>query len=115
MIRSMPDQPPVEVIVPESLSAGVYANGVGVWSTQHDFTLDFAVNLPPQPAEQEGEQPRNVVQVVARVKIPPAMVFNLLQVLNQQLFAYEQQNGPISSAAGPPLFPPPDLDQGGQE
>jgi hypothetical protein len=35
----------VEVIVPDALSAGVYANGFTCWYNRTDFTLDFLVYL----------------------------------------------------------------------
>ncbi|MDQ1392589.1 MAG: hypothetical protein QOF30_1566, partial [Acidimicrobiaceae bacterium] len=49
MSAENPESPQVpQVRTPEKWHTGVYANGVGVWFTQTDFTLDFVVNLPPE-------------------------------------------------------------------
>ncbi len=83
---------------PEALATGTYANGVGVWSVPNDFTLDFFIGLPPEPgADPETGEPIVVVpqQVVARIKIPPSLVFNLMRNLNAALEQHEQEHGPI--------------------
>jgi hypothetical protein len=86
---------PVEVVVPEALAAGVYANGVGMWSTETEFTLDFLVNLPMSAPDSQPQ-----VQVVARVKVPPAMVFKLLQGLANAQDLDEKQWGRIADPKG---------------
>ncbi|MFI5781940.1 DUF3467 domain-containing protein [Nocardia sp. NPDC051570] len=94
------DEPPpvnVEVIVPEAMSAGVYANGFTCWYNRTDFTLDFIVHLPTDPGVDDSGAPvlRQPVQVVSRVKFPPAMIFRLMQTLNDSMSNYEQQFGAI--------------------
>ena len=85
-----PPAPAVQINVPPDQVAGAYANIVGVWSTPYDFAIDFAVNQPyaSGPGALAGK-------VVARVRIPPTIVFDLLQALNQELGRYEEQFGPI--------------------
>lgn len=94
-----PDEPDVdvEVIVPEAISAGVYANGFTCWYNRTDFTLDFLVYLPTEPAVDEAGRPvmRQPVQVASRVKFPPALIFRLMQTLNDSMSSYEDQFGPI--------------------
>lgn len=87
----------VEVIVPESMSTGVYANGFTCWYNRTDFTLDFVVHLPTDTSVGDDGKPivRQPVQVVARVKFPPAMIFRLMQNLNDSMSNYEQQFGSI--------------------
>ncbi|MFJ1455727.1 DUF3467 domain-containing protein [Nocardia wallacei] len=87
----------VEVIVPEAMSIGAYANGFTCWYNRTDFTLDFLVHLPADPGLDEAGEPvlRQPVQVVARVKFPPSMIFRLMQTLNDSMSNYEQQFGPI--------------------
>ena len=102
--------PVLEVIVPEGMSAGVYANGFGYWFNQTDFTLDFVVHLPgSQKMDDHGasymHQP---VQVGARIKFPPSLIFWLLQQLNHAMTHYETQFGPITPL-GDPIPPPADL------
>jgi len=88
----------VEVIVPESMSTGVYANGFTCWYNRTDFSVDFVVHLPTDPGFDEDGKPivRQPVQVVARVKFPPAMIFRLMQTLNDTMNNYERQFGPIN-------------------
>jgi len=91
-------QADVEVIVPEAMSAGVYANGFTCWYNRTDFTLDFLIYLPADRGTDEDGRPqlRQPVQVVSRVKIPPALIFRLMQTLNDSMSNYEQQFGSIS-------------------
>ncbi len=96
----MDDEAPqvnVEVVVPEALNAGVYANGFTCWYNRTDFTLDFVIHLPADPAlDVEGKAVvRQPVQVVSRVKFPPSMIFRLMQTLNDSMSNYEQQFGAI--------------------
>ncbi|MFJ9367927.1 DUF3467 domain-containing protein [Nocardia sp. NPDC101769] len=89
----------VEVIVPEAVSAGVYANGFTCWYNRTDFTLDCLVYLPTEPgAVTPAGQPmmRQPVQVTSRVKFPPALIFRLMQTLNDSMSNYERQFGPIT-------------------
>jgi hypothetical protein len=97
----------VEINVPESQSAGVYANGFASWFNQTDFTLDCFVYLPAdQQLNDEGEPfIRQPVQVVARVKLPPSLVFRLIQNLEESMTKYEMQFGEIAHL-GPPTPPP---------
>lgn len=92
---------------------GVYANGLNVWSTPHEFTLDFVVNAqaPEQVTEPTGEQVISAPQrLVARVRIPPGVVFDIIRAINFNLTNYEQAFGQITRRGDePPLYPPPDL------
>ncbi|MDE1675451.1 DUF3467 domain-containing protein [Nocardia gipuzkoensis] len=89
----------VEVIVPDPWSAGVYANGFTCWYNRTDFTLDFLVYLPAEPAAagQHGPVMRQPVQVTARVKFPPALIFRLMRTLDEAMSNYEHQFGHITS------------------
>lgn len=100
----------MEVIVPEAQSAGVYANGFATWFNQTDFTLDCVVHLPAQTSVGEDGHPIVVqpLQVVARVKFPPALIFRLIQNLNDAMTAYENQFGTIVPLGDP--IPPPNDD-----
>jgi hypothetical protein len=90
-------QADVEVIVPETLSVGVYANGFTCWYNRTDFTLDFLVYLPTDPGVDDTGRPivRQSAQVVSRVKFPPALIFQLMQILNDTMSNYEHQFGAI--------------------
>jgi hypothetical protein len=83
-------------IAPED-QGGVYANFLAVWHTAHEFTLDFCGLQPPQPLDPEDETSPLVVpsRVVARVRIPVSVVFDVLRALNQNMTRYEDVFGPI--------------------
>lgn len=98
-----------EITVPEALSAGAYANGFSSWFTPTDFTLDCLIQ---QPSEQRVDDHGNAylhqpLEVVARVKFAPAIIFRLIQNLNQTMTAYEAQFGAIVPL-GEPIAPPAD-------
>jgi hypothetical protein len=88
------EQPPLhfEFNVPDPLAAGTYANFLGVWHTAHEFTLDFAVTQPPGAAQTPDGQTvtRVPCQVVARVKVPPTVLFDFLRTLNENLDQWER-------------------------
>lgn len=82
--------------VPPEMESGVYANVVGIWHTPHEFTIDFSVLQPIGPAEH-GEPGAMAVgaTVVARVKIAPTLVFDVLRALNENMTGYEAMFGEI--------------------
>lgn len=83
-------------ITPEA-AIGVYAAFVSIWHDAESFTLDFSVPLgPPQLLEDEstGQQFAQMdAQVVSRVRIPPSQVFEIMKALENQLSAWELENG----------------------
>ncbi len=77
----MPEEPTTnfQIEVPDDLP-NIYANFIGVWHTLHEFTLDFMVTGLPQ--SQVGESVVNVpARVVARIKVPPTVVDDMLRAL----------------------------------
>ncbi len=96
----MTEQPSFAVVVPEEVEAGVYANAVSVWHTPTDFTMDFLVHVTGAapvalPDGSETLAPR--MRAVARVKLPPAQIFELMKALERQLSMFEEEQ----RAAGP--------------
>jgi hypothetical protein len=92
------------------MEAGSYANALAIWHTPHEFTFDFLVSsAPPQPAKNErGEDViRAPHRVVARVRIPPTAVFDIIRTINENLTMYEQRFGAIRAPSSQnPLYPP---------
>ncbi len=90
-----------EFTVPEAEAAGRYANFLGVWHTAHEFTLDFAVTQPAGPAQTpDGDTVTRVpCQVVARIKVPPTVMFDFLRTLNENLTQWEQNFPPAPSTS----------------
>lgn len=107
-------QPVPQIRTPEKLTAGAYANGVGVWFSQTEVTIDFMVNLPPeQGADQNGAPVLLAPQeVVARVKIPPPLLFQVMRNLAATQDRYENQWGPIPDHQGQHLGNPPNQAEG---
>ncbi len=91
--------------VPEEEVAGHYANFLSVWHTGHEFTLDFASTQPPQVAEEDADEGGAGVvipcHVVARVKIPVSLVFDVIRTLNENMTRYEEKFGGISAPGSP--------------
>lgn len=100
-MEGTPERPQLLFSIPEELQTGSYANFVGVWHTPHEFTLDFSVTGLPAPPAEPGEPPTIPCDVVARVKIAPSLVFDLLQALNQNMTRYEENFGEIQRPQAP--------------
>ena len=100
-----------EMSISESDVVGVYSNFLGVWHTPHEFTLDFAVTQPAMPgADEDGNAVTRVpCQVVARVRVPPTVLFDFLRTINENLSNYESSFGAISRPdSGGVVYPPDD-------
>lgn len=86
----------VSISMPPERVTGVHADFVSAWHTQDVFVLDFAaVVAPGRPAEGADGQPVTQLdaQVVARVKLPPSQVFEVMKALEKQLSSWEAQTG----------------------
>lgn len=94
-------QPQFAFQVPPELETGVYANILGVWHSPHEFTLDFSVSGQVMPPSAPGEPATVPCNVVARVKVAPSLVFDLLQALNSNMTKYEQNYGEIKRPEPP--------------
>jgi Protein of unknown function (DUF3467) len=90
--RGMSDQPQLELRVPPDWERGAYANVASVWHTPYEFTIDFAQTQPPEMRDDRLVIPSSVV---ARVKIPPTVVFDLIRAINENMTKYEQVFGEI--------------------
>ena len=85
------DKRQVQVVVPDDLKHGEYANFLVVSHSAHDFTLDFCQLLP---AKEEGKVN---AEVVSRVRIAPTMVARVLNALNTNLSNYEERFGQVKA------------------
>ena len=89
---------------------GDYANALAIWHTGHEFTFDFLVNSEP-PRQARAEDGEDVIQaphrLVARIRVPPTAVFDIIRTINQNLTLYEQRFGQIRPPCSQsPLYPP---------
>jgi hypothetical protein len=95
--------PPPPIQIRQSVQAdstdlgGAYANGMFAWHTANEFTLDFLVSAHvPQVAQAPGQ---NVIEapqkLVARVRISPGMIFEVIRTINEEMGKYETNFGQI--------------------
>jgi hypothetical protein len=84
-------QQKVNVVVPDDVKHGEYANFLLVSHSPHEFTLDFCQLLP------SGEQDKVNAEVVSRVRIAPTMVGRVLNALNTNLSNYEERFGQVKA------------------
>ena len=77
----------------DKLAAAPYADMAIVGHTPHGFTLEF-VAIEPLMASEDG-----TVQgtVVARVKLPPSVIFQIASAIAENVDLYEKQFGPITA------------------
>ena len=96
-----------EMSISESDVIGVYSNFLGVWHTAHEFTLDFAVTQPAMAGVDDEGAPvtRVPCQVVARVRVPPTVVFDFLRTINENLSTYETNFGSIQRPQSGTVYP----------
>ena len=94
----------MRVSMPDEQVPGVYADFVSVWHTNDVFTFDFAALARP-PSVVEGEDGRPVAtaqaQIVARVRVPPSQVFEIMKALERQLTGWERETGRRPKASPP--------------
>lgn len=81
----------VQVVVPDEVKHGEYANFLVVSHSAHDFTLDFCQLVP------SGEKGKVNAEVVSRVRIAPTMVGRVLNALNSNLSGYEERFGQVKA------------------
>ena len=83
--------------MPPEWEIGLYANVVNVWHSPYEFTLDWAVTQPVEAHDPDdpGAGLRVPATVVARVRIPVGLIFDVLQTLNQAMTGYEAVFGEI--------------------
>ncbi len=98
-----------QIDISPEVEAGVYADFISLWHTPDAFVLDFAaLKGPPQQAQPPAGPAVQVfpTRVVARVRIPPGQVFELMRGLEQQLSTWEAETG-RRDAGSPPDEPLP--------
>jgi hypothetical protein len=80
----------IQVRMPAEIAAGNFADFIRAWHTDEAFVLDFAAFS--EPPRQEDDKIIREATVVARVRIPPSQVFELMKALEQQLSAWEKEH-----------------------
>ena len=87
----------LDITVPAEQEVGVYANLLAIWHTADEFTLDFAVKQPSEVRDTAdgGQEVHVPARVVARVRVPPGQIFEILRALNENMTHYERAFGEI--------------------
>jgi hypothetical protein len=91
----------LDVDVPNDLRGGVYADAAMVWHSEHGFTIDFLA--PVAPTQEVDGVARQAATVVARVRLPVGVIFQLARAISDNVANYEQTFGEIGS--GGPAHP----------
>ncbi|MEO7555683.1 MAG: DUF3467 domain-containing protein [Acidimicrobiales bacterium] len=85
------EQVPIALSIAPELVGGVFADRMLVWHNQHGFTLDFVSQTQPTPTEGNL-----TVQIVARVRVPPSVIFQIARAIADNVDLYEQNFGAIN-------------------
>lgn len=64
---------------------GIYANAINVWHWPYEFALDWALTEAPEIVDEDDPASpiRIPASVVARVRIPATLVFDVMRALNK--------------------------------
>ncbi|MCA9061257.1 MAG: DUF3467 domain-containing protein [Planctomycetaceae bacterium] len=86
----------IGALVPAHVARGTFSTGAVVLQGQYEFIVDFLLRM---------QQPQ---QVAARVILPPGVVAQFINALQDNLRKYERRFGPIHQPAIPPQEKPQD-------
>ena len=108
--ENSPDQPQsqevrhsqVGALVPAHVARGIFSTGAVVLQGQHEFIVDFLLRM---------QQPQ---QVAARIVMPPAVVAQFIQALQENLKKHEDRFGMINLPT-PPVTSPDAQKQSAQD
>ncbi len=95
-MTEQPHEHRVEITVPPDHEVGVHAGFASVWRTRDSFVIDFSTEVRPAEVAEDADSGAHYLhvpaRVVARVRIPPGQVWELMKALEQNLSAYERDN-----------------------
>lgn len=89
----------LNVNLPDQHVEGHYADFANIWHNAETFVLDFlATARPPHPVDEGAGSQQMVLdaQVVTRVRIPAAQVWEVMKALEKQYTAWEKETGRTS-------------------
>jgi hypothetical protein len=89
----------VALNLPEHIAPGIHADFAAIWNTPDTFVLDFCSLVQPSDLAEDQETGQSFeqvqAQVVARVKIPAAQVWEVARALTQHLTKWEVATGRV--------------------
>jgi hypothetical protein len=71
----------------------IYANMVRIWHTGFEFAIDFGIQQPLEAGADDGDPV--VYTHIARVRVPPGLLFDITRAFAQNQDAYEARFGKI--------------------
>ncbi len=71
-----------------------YSNGVEIFSTQWDFTIEF-FHMVPSSSSEPGEQPTITRNMVERIAMSPSHAKAFMSILQGNIAQYEEQFGQL--------------------
>jgi Protein of unknown function (DUF3467) len=81
---------------PSDVERGLYSNVLFTSHTGYEFTLDFASTQPVYGLDENDDEVRGIpCRVVARIRIPVTIMFDVIRVLNAEMTRYESTFGEI--------------------
>ncbi len=89
------EQTNIQLNLTPELRKGVYANFAAVWHTDTEFTVDFACAVSPPDNSEEGPMTLPY-DVVARIRIPPSVIFKIAKAIAENVDQYEKSFGAIT-------------------
>jgi len=83
-------------ITPETRT-GVYANNLHIWYSPYEFVLDWGLTgrVEAEDPDDPTSPLRIPISVVARVRVPTGLIFDVLRALNEAMTGYEAIFGEI--------------------
>lgn len=96
-----PGAMPLNLNIPPDAVAGKYADFASLWHTDNVFVFDFAVMTTPPQAVDPDTEPLVNAEVVARIRMAPPQIFELMKALEQQLTKWELETGQRNPGSGP--------------
>jgi hypothetical protein len=83
--------------VSEEAGAAVYANIVSIWFSPYEFGLEWGLTEAAEAEDPDDPTSplRIPVSVVARLRVPTGLIFDVLRALNQAMTRYEAIFGEI--------------------
>jgi Protein of unknown function (DUF3467) len=87
----------LQIDIPPEVRRGVYANTLTMWFSPYEFAFDWglAERFEPEDPEDPTSPVRMPMLIVSRVRLPTALVFDVLRALNQAMTDYEAIFGEI--------------------
>lgn len=95
--QQQPPEQRFEIEIGEDVEPGVHADFASLWHTPDTFVLDFASLRRMPEGGVDEDTGRQIIKlptrIVARVKVPPKQVFELMKALERQLSLWEVETG----------------------